>query len=168
MDMQIYLHSISYRSPFIFCHSEPSAPCHSEEAKRSKNLAQGKLHEESETLPLRFTQGQDDKGSYLSLFHAGDIPIFGQVILGIDYQVDDIESGIQSLQVIDIYFFKLLFIVEVGLLGQGIRFIVVSHYRPSPGPYLPAGTSHHRPSSACSYPRRPFHQIHSRLSVLPA
>jgi hypothetical protein len=44
--------------PF-FCHSEPFALCHSEEAKRPKNLTQGKLREEShvgtdlQVCPLR-------------------------------------------------------------------------------------------------------------------
>jgi len=40
----------------LHCHSEPFAPCHSEEAKRPKNLAQGKLHSESH-LDFRHVQG---------------------------------------------------------------------------------------------------------------
>jgi len=54
----------SWQSKRVFnnpnCHFEPFASCHSEEAKRPKNPAQGKLREESETLPLRFAQGQGD------------------------------------------------------------------------------------------------------------
>jgi len=32
------------------CHFDPFTSCHSEEAKRPKNLARGELREESETL----------------------------------------------------------------------------------------------------------------------
>jgi len=66
-----------------------------------------------------------DQGGYLSFFYANDIPIFGRVILGINCQVHDIEFGVQSLQVIHVHFFELLFIVEVGLLGEGIRFVIL-------------------------------------------
>jgi len=38
------------------CHSEPFAPCHSEGAKRPKNLAQGKLREESHAAQDRLRE----------------------------------------------------------------------------------------------------------------
>lgn len=74
---------------------------------------------------LSFISQKGVKGSFLSLFRADDIPVFGRVILRINCQVNDIESGIQSLQVIQVNLFEPLFIVKVGLLGEGIRFVVL-------------------------------------------
>ena len=45
-----------------------------------------------------FAIAQGDKGSYLSLFHTNDVPILGRVILGINYQVDDSELGINRFR----------------------------------------------------------------------
>ncbi len=46
-DIKTVLEALAKALPSAYRHSEPFAPCHSGEAKRPKNLAQGKLREES-------------------------------------------------------------------------------------------------------------------------
>ena len=67
---------------------------------------------------------QGDRG-LLSLFQANDVPVLGGVIPGIDYQVDDAEVRMQLLQVLQVHLFEPLLIVEVGLFGQGVGFVIL-------------------------------------------
>ncbi|MBA7596984.1 hypothetical protein ES703_16667 [subsurface metagenome] len=61
-------------------------------------------------------------------------------MLGIDHQVGDIKVGVQLLQVIQVHLLKPFLVIDIGLFGECVRFVVIFGPSQYPGDSHLSGT----------------------------